>query len=96
MALQKEINVAVEKYDGYYVASCYVARRHQMSVVTDGPTLDELVANLQEAIGLALEGENPADFGLVDNPGITLTYRMEMDNPPSQTNLKWTGMLYTD
>ena len=94
--LQREINVTVEKWDGYYVASCYAARRHQMSVVTQGKTLDELVANVQEAIGLSLEGENPADYGLVDYPAITLTLRLEMDEPPAQINLRWTGMFYTD
>ena len=67
-----------------------------MSVVTDGRTLDELVDNVQEAIGLSLEGENPADYGLVDCPAITLTLRLEMEEPPNQTNLKWTGMFYTD
>lgn len=96
MVLQREIPVAVEKWDGYYVASFYVASRHKMAGVTDGATLDELVENIQEAVTLALEGEDSADFGLVEIPSITLSYRMELDNPPSLANLEWTGMFYTD
>ena len=94
--LQREIPVAVEKWDGYYVASFYVASRHQMAGVTDGATLDELVENIQEVVTLALEGEDPADFGLVEIPSITISYRMELDHPPSLATLEWTGMFYTD
>ena len=67
-----------------------------MSGVTDGKTFDELLANIQEAVALSLDGENPADFGLVDIPAVALSYRMELDNPPIYTNLEWTGMFYTD
>ena len=73
LPLQRTIHAIVRKYDGYFVASCL-----EVSAVTDGRTLDELACNLQEAVGLYLEGENPADFGLVDNPGITLIYQMEL------------------
>ena len=39
-----------------------------LPVVTQGKTLDELVSNLKEAIGLQLEGENLSDFDLVAEP----------------------------
>ena len=74
LPLQRTIHAIVRKYDGYFVASCL-----EVSAVTDGRTLDELACNLQEAVGLYLEGENPADFGLVANPGITLIYQMELN-----------------
>ena len=74
LPLQQTIHAIVRKYDGYFVASCL-----EVSAVTDGRTLDELACNLQEAVGLYLEGENPADFGLVANPGITLIYQMELN-----------------
>ena len=74
LPLQRTIHAIVRKYDGYFVASCL-----EVSAVTDGRTLDELVCNLQEAVGLYLEGENPADLGLVANPGITLIYQMELN-----------------
>ena len=74
LPLQRTIHAIIRKHDGYFVASCM-----EVSVVTDGHTLDETVCNLQEAIGLHLDGEDPADLGLIPNPGITLIYQMELD-----------------
>ena len=68
LPLQRNINALIKEYDGYYVARCM-----EISVATDGPTLDETLANLREAIELHLEDEDPADFGLVSNPGLQLT-----------------------
>ncbi len=45
--------------------SGYVAECLNLSVVTQGQTLDETVANLREAIALHLEGEDLAELGLV-------------------------------
>jgi hypothetical protein len=42
-----------------------------------GKTLDELAQNLREAIALQLEGENPADFGLAENPSILASFELE-------------------
>ncbi|HEY9664320.1 MAG TPA: type II toxin-antitoxin system HicB family antitoxin [Allocoleopsis sp.] len=50
---------------GGYVAECL-----EISVVTQGDTLDEVVKNLQEAVSLHLEGEDPAEYGLVPNPSV--------------------------
>jgi predicted RNase H-like HicB family nuclease len=49
----------------YYVAECL-----EIAVVTQGKTLDETLANLQEAVALHLEGEDLATFGLAPNPTI--------------------------
>ena len=46
----------------------YVAECVEISVVTQGNTLDEVVNNLQEAISLHLEGEDTSEFGLVAKP----------------------------
>lgn len=73
MPLQRNINAFIREYDGRFVAAC-----HEVSVVTDGRTLDETVCNLKEAITLLLDGENPADFGLIPNPGIILIYQTEI------------------
>ena len=73
LPLQRNIHAVVRKYEGYYVATCL-----EVSAVTDGRTLDETVFNLQEAICLLLDGEDPAEFGLTPNPGITLIYQMEL------------------
>jgi predicted RNase H-like HicB family nuclease len=47
-----------------------VAECLDLSVVTQGDTLDEVTANIREAIGLHLEGENLAELGLAGNPAV--------------------------
>ena len=66
--LQKTIKAAVYRSEGHYVAECA-----GISVVTQGQTIDETLRNLQEAVALHLEGEDPADFGLEPNPTIVAT-----------------------
>ncbi len=56
--------------------SGYVAECLEISVVTQGETLDEVVQNLREAVSLHLENENPAEFGLMDNPSILVTFEL--------------------
>ncbi len=51
----------------------YVAECLEIPVVTQGTTLDEVVRNLQEAISLHMEGEDPSEFGLVSEPSILVT-----------------------
>jgi predicted RNase H-like HicB family nuclease len=57
--------------------SGYVAECLEISVVTQGETLDEVVKNLTEAVSLHLEGEDPAEFGLVPNPSILVTFELQ-------------------
>jgi predicted RNase H-like HicB family nuclease len=63
--LQKTIKAAVYRSEERYVAECA-----GISVVTQGDTMNETLRNLQEAVALHLDGENPADFGLEPNPTI--------------------------
>jgi len=63
--MKKIIQVHIYKGEKYYVAECL-----DLPVVTQGKTLDELTANLEEAIALQLEGENLADFDLDSQPSI--------------------------
>lgn len=70
--MQKTIKAFIYKSDSYYVAECV-----GINVVTQGKTLDETIANLQEAVGLHLEGEDPADFGLEPNPSLLVTMELE-------------------
>ena len=49
-----------------------------LPVVTQGKTLDELAQNLQEAISLQLEGEDPANFGLADDPSILASFELDL------------------
>lgn len=72
--MKKIIQVHIYKGDKYYIAECL-----DLPVVTQGKTLDELALNLKEAITLALEGENSADFDLVPEPSILAN--LEIDSP---------------
>lgn len=69
--MQRTIKAFVHKGDTHYVAECL-----EISVVTQGTTLDETIANLQEAVELHLEGEDPAEFGLVPNPTLLVTIEL--------------------
>jgi predicted RNase H-like HicB family nuclease len=68
-AMQHIIHAIVRKGDTRYVAECV-----NLSVVTQGKTLDETAAGLQEAVALHLKGENPADFNLAPNPTLTFAF----------------------
>lgn len=70
--LQHNIKAYIYRGENHYVAECM-----EISVVTQGKTLDETIANLQEAIQLHLEGEDPADYGLVSNPTILVMMELE-------------------
>ena len=68
-ALRDTVHVAVRRSAGFYVAEAL-----ELALVTQGRSLDELVANLREAIRLHLEGEASGVFGLTSSPRIALTY----------------------
>ena len=55
----------------------YVAECAEISVVTQGNTLDEVVNNLKEAVLLHLEGEDPSEFGLVAKPSLQITVELQ-------------------
>jgi len=71
-SLQKTIKASIRKGEHYYIAECL-----EINVVTQGKTLDDVIANLQEAVSLHLEDENLEEFGLAPNP--TLVIIMELD-----------------
>ena len=70
--MRRTIQVRIFRGDKKYVAECL-----DLSVVTQGDTLDEVTANIREAIGLHLEGEDLAELGLVENPAVVAV--MELD-----------------
>jgi predicted RNase H-like HicB family nuclease len=70
--MKHNIQAYIYKGEKYYVAECV-----EISVVTQGKTLDETIANLQEAVNLHLEGEDPAESGLVENPTILVIMELE-------------------
>lgn len=70
--MQQTIKAFIHRGESQYVAECL-----ELSVVTQGKTLDETIANLQEAVQLHLEDEDPADFGLVPHPTLLVTIELE-------------------
>jgi predicted RNase H-like HicB family nuclease len=69
---RRTIQVHIFRGERKYVAECM-----DLPVVTEGETLDEVTANVREAIALHLEGEDLAELGLADDPTIVAT--MELD-----------------
>ena len=73
MKLQRTIKAVIRPGE----QSGYVAECMEISVVTQGATLDEVTHNLQEAVQLHREGEDVAELGLVSNPTILVTLELE-------------------
>ena len=73
MALQHTIKVVVRPGE----ESGYVAECLEIPVVTQGATLDEVMANLKEAVELHLASEDLAQLGLVPHPTLLVTMEVE-------------------
>jgi predicted RNase H-like HicB family nuclease len=79
MALQHTIKAVIRAGE----QSGYVAECLEIPVVTQGATLDEVSANLREAVALHLEGENLAELGLAASPSIIVTFELETSPAPA-------------
>lgn len=75
---REAIHGVVSYSDGYFVAECL-----EIAVVTQGRTLDETMANLNEAVALHLEGEDLAALGLVRAPRLVITYETVVSAAPA-------------
>ena len=73
MKLQRTIKAIIKNGE----QSGYIAEAVDIPVVTQGATLDEVAENLKEAVELFFEGENPAEFGFENNPGLIVTFEIE-------------------
>jgi predicted RNase H-like HicB family nuclease len=58
--------------------SGFVAECLEISVVTQGATLDEVARNLREAVDLHLAGEDLASLGLAPDPTILVTLELTL------------------
>lgn len=65
------VHVVITESRDWYVAECL-----EVAVVSQGRTLDELVANLREALDLHLEGEDPVVLGLSSAPRLALSFEL--------------------
>ena len=69
--MKRTIQVCTFRGEKQYVAECL-----DLPVVTEAPTLDELAANIREAIALHLEGEDLAELGFADDPTVIATLEL--------------------
>lgn len=70
--LQRTIKAFIRRGEKHFVAECL-----DISVVTQGATLDETIANLEEAVALHLEGEDLEELGLAPNPTLLITLELQ-------------------
>jgi len=65
------VHAVVSRSRGWYVAECL-----EIAIVTQAHTLDELTANLRDAVDLHLDGDDAAALGLLPAPRIAVTYEL--------------------
>ena len=71
-ALQRTVKAVVRAGEEFgWVAECV-----ELPVVTQGATLDEVAANLREAVALHLEDEDLAALGLAPDPCLVVTLEL--------------------
>jgi predicted RNase H-like HicB family nuclease len=73
MSLQHTIKAVIRSGE----QSGYVAECIEVPVVTQGATLDQVIANLKEAVELQLEGEDLEQWGLSPRPMVVVTMEVE-------------------
>jgi len=76
--LRDSVHAIVSRGENAYVAECW-----EVAVVTQGRTLDEVVANLRDALTLHLDGENLRALGLTPSPRLVVTYESSIENASS-------------
>ena len=70
--MKRTIQVRIFRGEKQYVAECL-----DLPVVTQAPTLDELAANIRQAIAQHLEGEDLAELGLTNDPTVIATLELD-------------------
>ena len=77
--LRDTIHAVLQRDGRHFVAECL-----EVAVVTQGRTADEVLANLEEAIALHLEGEDLRSLGLVAAPRLLVTYEVAMSRDATE------------
>lgn len=73
MHLKRTLNAVIRLGE----ESGYVAECLEPPVVTQGRTLDEVAANLREAVSVHLTEEDLATWGLAEAPILVVTFELE-------------------
>lgn len=70
--MRRIIQFRVYKGEKYFIGEGV-----DLSIVTQGETIDEVVGNIQEAVALHLEGEDLKEFDLAPNPTVLVSYELD-------------------
>ena len=71
--MKRIIQVRISRGESYYVAECI-----DLPVVTQGKTLDEVKANLEEAIALHLDGEDLSEYEIDQRPSVLASFELDL------------------
>lgn len=74
--MKRIVQARITRGEKYFIAECF-----DLPVVTQAETLDELMANLKEAVGLQLEGEDAHEYGIAKDASILASYELEATAP---------------
>ncbi|PIP29703.1 hypothetical protein COU12_01900 [Candidatus Jorgensenbacteria bacterium CG10_big_fil_rev_8_21_14_0_10_54_38] len=61
----------------YQGEKAFVGEGIDVPIVTQGKNIDEVAANLKEALALYLEGENLAELGIAAEPSALVNFELE-------------------
>lgn len=71
MHMRSIIQINISQEDGYYTAEGV-----DVGIVTQGKTLDELMANIREVVELYLKDENINELGFARTPSVLINYEL--------------------
>lgn len=71
--MKRIIQVQITKGETHYVAECI-----DLPVVTQGKTLDEVKANLEEAIALHLQDEDLSEYEIDSRPSVLASFELTL------------------
>ncbi len=70
--MRKILQFTISKGDSYYVGESL-----DLPIVTQGKTLDETVKNIEEAVELHFEEEDPARYEYVKQPAVLVNFEID-------------------
>lgn len=73
--LRSRLHAVISRSESWYVAEVL-----ELPVVTQGRSLDETVANIREAVGLHLRGEDRQLLGVADRVRIAVSYETGVES----------------
>jgi len=73
--MKRIIQFKIYKGEEYYIGESI-----DLPIITQGKTIDEVVANIKEALALHLEAENLSELDLDSHPSVMVNLELETIN----------------